>query len=598
MNWSNRMTQSNRKRIPPASPPSSGHMPAKGFRTLSYKILLCANNSVSCIDFLREITKMVSEFSGCDRVELHLKKEDEHYHFKLHQNSNPSTDVDFIHRKHKNSSNGATNEPDCNPFEKIRKTFQELSPIAPPTDSTGYGSFWTGNSSESRLYEIDRDLTGENRVYPRGDRYLSWAVIPMINREEAIGFMLLKSCKANYLSEEDIEFYENIAQEIVLAFVNLCIHANLCERVKELTCLYNLALLNERLNITMDEIFQGAVHLLPSAWQYPNRAAGRIVFDGRSYQTADYRPSAYTQSADIHLSGQKRGSIEVVYLEEKPEMYEGPFLKEERNLLDVLARQISLLIQRRQADEEKSFLQDQLRHADRLATIGQLSAGVAHELNEPLGTIMGFAQLAKKHPDLPASIVRDLDKIVTTTLHAREIVKKLMYFARQTPPRKEKVNLNHVVEETLSLLESRCVANNITLRRCLSPGFAIIHGDPSQLHQVLVNLVVNAIQAMPEGGAITITTETCEQEVRLSVRDTGIGMNEKTIEQLFIPFFTTKDVGEGTGLGLPVAHGIVAAHGGTIRVDSIPQKGSCFEIRFPAVMQIEMECETDGRVAQ
>ena len=173
------------------------------------------------------------------------------------------------------------------------------------------------------------------------------------------------------------------------------------ERVKELTCLYSLAQLVERSGISMGQILQGAVELLPAAWQYPEITAGRIVFDGQSYVTANFEAGGQVQSAPIVVNDERRGHIDVVYVEEKPELYEGPFLQEERNLIDAVARQIALIIERRQAEDDRLRMQEQLRHADRLATIGQLAAGVAHELNEPLGNILGFAQLRRSRATFP-----------------------------------------------------------------------------------------------------------------------------------------------------------------------------------------------------
>jgi len=358
-------------------------------------------------------------------------------------------------------------------------------------------------------------------------------------------------------------------------------YAALCERVKELTCLYGLAQLVERPGMSLAGVLQGAVELLPPAWQYPRIAAGRIVFDGRSYVTANFREGGQVQSAPIMVNDQPRGSIDVVYVEDRPPLYEGPFLKEERNLIDAVARQIALTIEWRQADEDRFRLQDQLRHADRLATIGQLAAGVAHELNEPLGNILGFAQLARKQPGLPKQVAEDLGKIVATCLHARQIIHNLMLFSRQMPPRKAQVNLNAVVEEGLVLLEPRCVRNGIEVVRHLSPGLPEITADASQLRQVFVNLVVNAIHAMPGGGTLGVSTRTSDNRVVLTVRDNGIGMSEEVLKEIFIPFFTTKDVNEGTGLGLPVVHGIVTSHGGVIRVDSAPGRGARFDVDLP-----------------
>ena len=252
-----------------------------------------------------------------------------------------------------------------------------------------------------------------------------------------------------------------------------------------------------------------------------------------------------------------------------------------------VARQIALVVERREAAEDRSRLQDQLRHADRLATIGQLSAGVAHELNEPLGNILAFAQLAGKEPGVPDQVARDLEKIVTTSLHAREIIKKLMLFARQMPPRKTRVSLNAVIEEGLYFLESRCAKEGVAIERRLATGLPEIVADPSQLNQVLVNLVVNAIQAMREGGTLTIATRRSGSDVVLMVEDTGTGMDHEVLGKIFTPFFTTKDIHEGTGLGLPVVHGIVSSHGGTIGVDSTPGQGTRFEIRLPVADQKE-----------
>jgi len=273
--------------------------------------------------------------------------------------------------------------------------------------------------------------------------------------------------------------------------------------------------------------------------------------------------------------------VEVVYSEEKPELDEGPFLKEERDLIDTVAAQTELIIQRKLAEEEGSRLSEQLRHADRLATIGQLSAGVAHELNEPLGSILGFAQITRKSTGLADQAAQDLDKIIKASLHAREIIKKLMLFGRQAPMQKTRVNLNKIVDEGLYLVESRCAKEGIKLTRILAPDLPEITADPSQLNQVLINLVVNSIQAMPKGGALTVQTVAGPEHVSLVVEDSGVGMSEEQVKKIFIPFYTTKEIGQGTGLGLPVVHGIVTSHNGSIKVDSKVGQGTRFEIRLP-----------------
>jgi signal transduction histidine kinase len=188
-----------------------------------------------------------------------------------------------------------------------------------------------------------------------------------------------------------------------------------------------------------------------------------------------------------------------------------------------------------------------------------------------------------KQPDLPHQVVADLEKIANASLFAREVIKKLMIFARRMPTRKISVHLNQVVEEGLYFFESRAAKAGVELRKLLSPELPELMADPAQLTQVLVNLVVNSLQAMSDGGTLTVRTEWGEEKqwVALIVEDTGTGMPEEVKEQIFLPFFTTKDIDEGTGLGLAVVHGIVTSHGGTIDVSSVVGQGTRFEIRLP-----------------
>ncbi len=365
--------------------------------------------------------------------------------------------------------------------------------------------------------------------------------------------------------------------------------AALTERVKELTCLYGMAQIASQPDMSLEEIIQGIVELLPPAWQYPEIAFARIILDGISYTTQGFCECRQKQTAKIIAEGMPRGIVELVYVEEKPDLDEGPFLKEERNLINAVARQVALVIERKQAEKDKLKLHNQLLHADRLATIGMLAAGVAHELNEPLGNILGFAQLAKKCPGLPDSAEQDIGKIETASLHAREIIQKLLVFARQAPPHKTHVNLNQAVQDGLYFFEARCAKEGIELIRLLSPDLPEITADPGQLNQLLVNLVVNALQSMPGTGKITVQTRFSDHNVYLIVKDTGTGMSKEVLDKIFVPFFTTKDIGHGTGLGLPVVYGIVTAHNGTIDVKSEPGGGTRFEIQLPVREPIDTE---------
>jgi signal transduction histidine kinase len=380
---------------------------------------------------------------------------------------------------------------------------------------------------------------------------------------------------------EERNLIDAVAETLGLALAHQRAQWALRERVKELTCLYGIAKATQDPARPIDDVLQDIVELLPPGWQYPEITSARIAIDGRSFSTSGFQDTQWKQSAGIIVDGVSRGSIEVVYSTEVPSINGDPFLKEEHDLIKEVARQVSLILERREAEEEKTKLQEQLRHADRLATIGQLAAGAAHELNEPLGSVLGFAQLAKNCPKLPAQAEQDIEKIINAALHAREIIKKLMISARQMPTRKAPCNVNSLVREGLYFLESRCEREGINLVRQLEEGIPEITADASQLHQVLVNLVVNAIQAMPQGGTLTIQTRAEGDHILLIVEDTGTGMTQETMKQIFLPFFTTKAIGQGTGLGLSVAHGIVTSHGGTIRAESQIGKGSRFVVVLP-----------------
>jgi two-component system, NtrC family, sensor kinase len=272
----------------------------------------------------------------------------------------------------------------------------------------------------------------------------------------------------------------------------------------------------------------------------------------------------------------------VGYTEELPPMDNGPFLAEEQTLISTVAREIALIVERQEIAEESRRLEAQLEHAERLATIGELAAGVGHELNDPLNNILGYASFIARHEGLPEEVTRDAHIVVTSAMHARDVIRQLLTFARRMPQQRTELQLGDVVTAALPLLRALCAQSGTQVRTELASGLPPVSADPDQLRQVLVNLVANAAHAMPDGGRVTITTEADDDAdaVCIVVQDTGCGMTEDLARDAFLPFFTTRD--GGTGLGLPVVHGIVSAHGGTVRLESQVGKGSRFEISIPA----------------
>ncbi|HZW08960.1 MAG TPA: ATP-binding protein [Phycisphaerales bacterium] len=360
-------------------------------------------------------------------------------------------------------------------------------------------------------------------------------------------------------------------------------HDRLRERVKELTCLYEVTLAFVEHRADLSGCFRRIVSILPGAWRFPDEAYAALGIDGVEERTPGFPAAAANAlSSDIVVAGRKRGEVRVAYGRAGAD--EGLFLPEERSLLDAVARQVAVFVERAEAEERRAAAEAQLRHADRLATIGQLAAGVAHELNEPLGNILGFAQLALRGERLPEEARADLDKIVRASLHGREVIRKLLAFAHQGPASRQRLSLNALVEEVVFLMEAGCEQPGIRFVQRLAPDLPEIEADPVQVRQVLVNLVVNAMHAASAGGGvITVSTERGPEEVALGVEDTGCGMPEEVARHAFDPFFTTKEVGRGTGLGLSVVQGIVAGHGGAIEVRSEPGRGSRFTVRLPMV---------------
>jgi signal transduction histidine kinase len=546
--------------------------------SLSLRILQHANLGSSISDFLRQITRILLDFTGCDVIGIYTADDLVNYYGEAARVREESFTFDVMKPGIEEGNGSSSNVDVSDPLiQKVLLGKMESS----SRYMTKKGSFWIGN-----IKDIPDEFIATGQK-PPGDKaspsteYNSLALIPLMTAGENIGLLQMKSRQVDFFDEKDIEFYEGIAQTLGIALVNESTQAALRERVKELSCLYDIARISAQSDLGLDEILQGIAEILPQGWHYPEITHGRIIYDEHSYSTSDFQDEWQRQIGDILVKGEKRGVIEVAYSMEMPELDEGPFLKEERNLLDAISKQVARIIERRIAETDRLKLQDQLRHADRLATIGQLAAGVAHEFNEPLGNILGFAQLILKHEGLHDDVKSDIDKIVTASMHAREIVKKLMLFARQLPTDKSRLDLNQVIEEGLLFLETRCSNSGIELVRSLAPDLPEITANRAQMQQVLVNLIVNAIQAMPDGGRILIITKAIRNDISIVVKDTGIGMSDDVKKQLFIPFFTTKDIDEGTGLGLPVVHGIVTSHGGTIKVHSTVGKGSSFEIRIP-----------------
>ncbi|HEV8457737.1 MAG TPA: PAS domain S-box protein [Methylomirabilota bacterium] len=229
------------------------------------------------------------------------------------------------------------------------------------------------------------------------------------------------------------------------------------------------------------------------------------------------------------------------------------------------------------------------RQAERLAALGRLSAGIAHELNNPIGIISSRIEImlldAESQP-LPTEVTEDLRVLHRNAQRVARIAQGLLSFARQSSGERAPVDLNHLVEETLLLTEKQLIESGITIERALAPDLPPVLGDSNALQQVVLNLLTNARDALEKGGKIAVGTSVVAGRpggARLTVRDTGSGIPPEHLPRIFDPFFTTKS--EGTGLGLSISYGIVRDHQGTVDVQSRPGQGTTFTLTFPIIAE-------------
>jgi PAS domain S-box-containing protein len=229
---------------------------------------------------------------------------------------------------------------------------------------------------------------------------------------------------------------------------------------------------------------------------------------------------------------------------------------------------------------ERKHIQKQLWIAERLAELGTLASGMAHEIGTPMNVILGRAEyLLQRTAD--EGMKKGLTTIVTQIERITKVMNQLLAFARRKTPERRPVDLGEIVDDALEMFQERIAQSRITVDKAIEANMPSAHADRDQLIQVLINLVMNSLHAMPEGGRLRLSLAREGRHVCLEVSDTGHGMPEEIRSKVFEPFFTTKDFGKGTGLGLTVVKGIIEEHGGTIAVESAVDKGTTFWIRLP-----------------
>ncbi|NJY62555.1 sensor histidine kinase [Salinimicrobium sp. CDJ15-81-2] len=353
------------------------------------------------------------------------------------------------------------------------------------------------------------------------------------------------------------------------------------ERIKELSCLYEISSLIRQHAGNNLYTLQKVAGVLREAWRFPQQAVVEVQLDSLYYVTEIPLKNTIFQEADIVVFEEIKGYLKIYY--PSPEFSDKHFLPEEQKLLEKTADEIGTFYEKQLRQEKEELLRRSVHRTDRLAILGEITAGIAHELNTPLGNILGFAELIQERAESEQT-KKDISKIIKAAIFSREVVKKLMFFACEMPQRMETIIIRPVVEQALSLLGQNFKKAQVTYRLEMGDDNLQAQLDPIQLTQVLFNLLINALYFSPLDSVIQIKVYEQESILFIEIIDEGPGIAPENRDKIFEPFFTTKPMGDGSGLGLSVVHGIVKSHKGKIITFDNEPMGTVVQIQLPIKM--------------
>jgi len=400
---------------------------------------------------------------------------------------------------------------------------------------------------------------------------------------------------------------------------------DLSERLKELRCLYGISDLIEEPGISLEKILEGAVKLILLAWQYPEITCARIILEGQEFRSSNFRETIWRQSSDIILEGNRIGTVDTYYLEERPESDEGPFLKEERSLINAITERLGRVVESKKAEDKiKQYQQhleelveertakleetlkdlekevaerkkaeglikeqnERLKELDRMKS--EFLSTAAHELRTLLTSILGFSEILlkrkldeeKKNKFL--KIINEesvsLSSLINDLLDLSRIESGIGFKIKKVPS-----EIKEVILENVDFF--RAQTDKHTFKVNLPHDLVKIEADKNKINQVMENLISNAVKFSPQGGEITVSIEQSEEKAKISITDTGIGIPEKDLSHVFEKFYRAENASSeaigGTGLGLAIVKYIVESHAGKIWVESKLGKGSTFSFTLP-----------------
>jgi two-component system NtrC family sensor kinase len=353
------------------------------------------------------------------------------------------------------------------------------------------------------------------------------------------------------------------------------------ERIKELSCLYEVSSIivqhQESISITLDKICA----VLKQAWRFNNDSIVELQLDNYYHLTSVIDGSTVFQEVDVFIFNEKKGFIRIHYPANR--FSQKHFLEDELKLLTRVASDISIFYEKDLNKGKEELLKRSVERVDRLSILGEITAGIAHELNTPLGNILGFAEFINERTNEKQSQM-DSAKIIKAAIYSREVVKKLMFFSCEMPHNMSFVKIIPIVTDALSLLGPNFKKANVTCQLEYTDLDLEAQLDSIQLTQVLFNILINSIYVSPEKTIIKVSVYTEKDSFFIEIADQGKGIEKELKSRIFEPFFTTKPIGEGSGLGLSVVHGIVKSHkGDIISFDNEPQ-GTIFQVKLPLKM--------------
>lgn len=363
------------------------------------------------------------------------------------------------------------------------------------------------------------------------------------------------------------------------------------KRLKEFRCFYNISQVSDKAGAKPEDIFRQVVQLIPQGWQYPEITCAKIQLGHKDYHTDNYQSTALRQAEDIYVHGEKRGTVEVCYLEEKTESEEGLFFKEEKDLIRVMAEKLGQVIEREMMENELEGAKITAETASR--TKSDFLANMSHELRTPLNAVIGFSEILVDEAFGPLNDKQKeyINDILTSGKHLLSLINDILDLSKVEAGKMEldlsEFDLGLLLQNCLNLIKEKAMKYNLKLSYEAASDLGQIKADERKIKQVVFNILSNAAKFTPDGGKIEIIAKKQnEREALVSIRDTGIGIAEKDKAKVFAEFEQIDSALSrkyaGTGLGMPLSKKLIELHGGKMWFESEgSDKGTAFFFTLP-----------------